>query len=702
MKNFPILLMALAIMLFTSCKSNKKADNPFFSEYNTPFKVPPFDKIDTTHYLPAFIEGMKQQKDEINEIVKNSQIPDFKNTILAFDKSGKLLTKVSKVFYNLEESNTSPRMQAIAKELSPLTSKHYDDIALNADLFKRIKSVYNKRHEMKIDSQQVRVVEKYYRDFIRQGADLPKDKQDQLRKVNKQLAMLELTFSENLLAETNKNFRLVIEDKKDLEGLPQGVIDGATEAAKDADLQGKWVFTLAKPSWIPFLQYSPRRDLREKLYRGYFMRGDNDNKFDNKETVAKIVRLRIEKAKLLGYPSYATYIIEDNMAKTPSNVDEFLMKLWNAALPVAQKEVVEMQKIIDREGGKFKLEPWDWWYYAEKVRKEKYDLDDNELKPYFVLSNVRDGMFMVANKLYGISFNKRTDLPVYQKDVETYEVKEADGQHLGILYLDYYPRDSKKGGAWCVDFRSAGWEDGKPVDAVMSTVFNLSKPTANTPSLLTFEEVTAMFHEFGHSLHGLFAKGKYTRTAGNVPMDYVELPSQVMENWAREPEVLRAYAKHYKTGEVIPEKLIEKIQKSGQFNQGFITVEYLAASLLDMDFHNLMTPKDLNVNEVEKKAMDSIGLIKEIIPRYRSTYFSHIWDGGYAAGYYVYIWAEVLDADAFNVFKESGNIYNKELASKFRKYCLEESGNDEGMVQYRKFRGMDPSIDPLLKRRGLK
>jgi len=694
-------MMVLAIMFLTSCKSNKKADNPCFSEYNTPFKVPPFDKIDTTHYLPAFIEGMKQQKDEINEIVNNSQPPDFDNTILAFDKSGKLLTKVSKVFYNLEESNTNPRMQAIAKELSPLTSKHYDDIALNGDLFKRIKSVYSKRHEMKLDSQQVRVVEKYYRDFVRQGADLPKDKQDQLRKVNEQLSLLALTFSENLLAETNKNFRLVIGDKKDLEGLPQGVIDGAAEAAKDAGIQGKWVFTLAKPSWIPFLQYSPRRDLREKLYRGYFMRGDNGNKFDNKETVAKIVRLRVEKAKLLGYPSYAAYIIEDNMAKTPSNVDEFLMKLWNAALPVAQKEVLEMQKIIDRDGGKFKLEPWDWWYYAEKVRKEKYNLDDNELKPYFTLSNVRDGMFMVANKLYGISFTRRTDLPVYQKDVETYEVKEANGQHLGILYLDYYPRDSKKGGAWCNDFRSAGWEDGKPVDAIMSTTFNLSKPTANAPSLLTFEEVTTMFHEFGHSLHGLFIKGKYTRTAGNVPMDYVELPSQVMENWAGEPEVLRAYARHYKTGEVIPEKLIEKIQKSGQFNEGFITVEYLAASLLDMDFHNLMTPKDVNVNEFEKKAMDSIGLIKEIIPRYRSTYFSHIWDGGYAAGYYVYIWAEVLDADAFNAFKESGNIYNKELASKFRKYCLEESGNDEGMVQYRKFRGMDPSIEPLLKRRGL-
>ena len=695
------MLMALATLFLASCKNQKKVENPFFTEYDTPFRVPPFDKIDTSHYLPAFIEGMKQQKTEINEIVINHQAPDFNNTILAYDKSGKVLTRVSKVFYNLEESNTNARIQSIAKELSPLISKHYDDISLNADLFKRIKSVYDKRFEMKLDSQQVRVVEKYYRDFVRQGADLPKDKQERLRKVNEELSLLSLTFSENLLAETNKNFRLVLDDKKDLDGLPQEVIDGAAEAAKDAGMQGKWVFTLAKPSCIPFLQYSSRRDLREKLYRGYFMRGDNGNKSDNNEVVAKMTRLRVEKANLLGYPSYAAYIIDDNMAKTPANVDEFLMKLWKAAMPVAKQEVIEMQKIIDKEAGKFKLEPWDWWYYAEKVRKEKYNLDDNELKPYFVLSNVRDGMFMVANKLYGITFTKRTDLPVYQKDVETFEVKESDGQHLGILYLDYYPRDSKKGGAWCTDFQPAGWEDGKPVNAIMSTVFNLSKPTANTPSLLTFEEVTTMFHEFGHSLHGMFTKGKYTRTTGTVPQDYVELPSQIMENWAGEPEVLRFFARHYKTGKTIPEELIQKIQKSGQFNQGFITVEYLAASLLDMDFHNLSTPTDINVREFEKKAMDSIGLIKEILPRYRSTYFSHIWDGGYAAGYYVYIWAEVLDADAFNAFKISGNIYNKDLASKFRKYCLEQSGDDEGMVQYKKFRGAEPSVDPLLKRRGL-
>jgi len=702
MKKILFLLTIMTIVSFSACKQAKEVKNSFFTEYQTPFQVPPFDKIDSTDYMPAYIEGMNQQMAEIDKILNNPKEPDFDNTILAFDKSGKLLTKVSKVFNQLNEANTTPQMQDIAKKLSPLLSKHRDDIALNKKLFKRIKAVYEKRKQMKLDDQQIRVVEKYYRDFVRMGADLPKDKQDTLRKLNEQLSLLTLKFGDNLLAETNKNFKLVIDDKKDLDGLPQGVIDGAAETAKAAGMEGKWVFTLAKPSMIPFLQYSTKRDLREKIYRGYFMRGNNGNKNDNKENVARIVKLRAQQAALLGYKSYAAYVIDDNMAKTPEAVDAFLMKLWNAALPVAKKEVKDMQKIIDREGGKFRLQSWDWWYYAEKVRKEKYDLDENELKPYFSLSNVREGMFHVANKLYGITFTKRTDLPVFQKDVETYEVKEADGKALGVLYLDYYPRESKRNGAWCTDFRSSGYEDGKKVDAIESVTYNLTKPTADAPALLNWDDVTTMFHEFGHSLHGLFVEGKYDRTAGNVPMDYVEMPSQVMENWAGEPEVMKFYAKHYKTGEVIPDKLIGKIVKSAMFNQGFMTVEYLAAALLDMDYHNLTTPKDIDVLSFEKKAMDSIGLINEIIPRYRSTYFSHIFSGEYAAGYYVYIWAAVLDADAFNTFKESGDIYNHDLAAKFRKYCLAESGNDEGMVQYKKFRGQEPSIDPLLKRRGLK
>jgi peptidyl-dipeptidase Dcp len=701
MKNLSLIFAATCLVLITGCKKNSMTENPFFGEYQTPFGVPPFDKIDSTHYFPAFLEGIKQQNADIEALVNNTEEPSFDNTILAFDRSGMLLTKVSKVFYNISEANTNDQIQAIARKIDPLMSKQHDDIYLNEKLFARIKAVYDKSLEFKLDSQQFRVTEKFYRDFERMGANLPKDKQDQLRKINAELSMLSLTFGENLLAETNRNFKLIITDSADLAGLSQGVIDAAAETAKADSVKG-WVFTLAKPSLIPFLQYAQNRALREKIYRAYFMRGNNGNKNDNNDIVARMVALRVKKGQLLGFKSYAAYVIDENMAKTPENVDKFLMNLWTPSISMAKKEVIEMQKMIDHEKGNFKLQPWDWWYYAEKVRKVKYDLDDSQLRPYFSLSNVREGMFMVANKLYGISFTKRTDLPIYQSDVETFEVKECDGKPLGILYLDYYPRDGKGAGAWCTDFRSSVIENGKRIDPVMSVVCNFTKPAAGVPALLNWDEVTTLFHEFGHSLHGLFTQGKYYRTAGSVPQDYVEMPSQIMENWAGEPEVLRAYAKHYKTGEVIPEDLIGKIQKSGLFNQGFETVEYLAASLLDMDFHVLSDTTRIHVGEFETQAMDKIGLIKEIIPRYRSTYFAHIFNGGYAAGYYVYIWAAVLDADAFSAFRESGNIYNPELAAKFRKFCLAESGDDEGMVQYKKFRGKDPSVDALLTRRGLK
>ncbi len=701
MKHLSFIFAILCLLLITGCKKNTLSDNPFFGEYKTPFGVPPFSQIDSTDYLPAFIEGMKVQMEEIDQLVNNKETPSFENTILAFDRSGMLLTKVSKVFYAMNEANTNEQLQAVARTINPLISKHYDDIYLNAGLFARIKSVYDRSLELKLDSQQLRVTRKYFRDFERMGANLSPEKQDQLRKINAELSLLSLTFGENLLAETNRNFKLVITDSSDLAGLPQGIVDGAMETAMADSVKG-WVFTLSKPSMIPFLQFAENRALREKIYRGYFMRGNNGNKNDNNQVVAKIVSLRVKKAQLLGYKSYAAYIVDDNMAKTPEKVDEFLLKLWTPSSKMSAQEVVEMQKIIDREGGKFKVQPWDWWYYAEKVRKEKYDLDDSQLRPYFSLANVRDGMFMVANKLYGITFTNRTDLPVYQKDVETFEVKEANGQPVGILYLDYYPRDGKGAGAWCGDFRSAVTENGKRIDPVMTVVTNFTKPSAGNPALLNWDEVTTLFHEFGHSLHGLFTQGNYYRTAGSVPQDYVELPSQVMENWAGEPEVLKAYAKHYKTGEVMPEELISKIKKSGLFNQGFETVEYLAAAILDMQYHELSDSAPVEVADFETQAMNKIGLMGEIIPRYRSTYFAHIFDGGYAAGYYVYIWAAVLDADAYSAFRESGNIYNPELAARFRKYCLAESGNDEAMIQYKKFRGKEPSEEPLLIRRGLK
>jgi peptidyl-dipeptidase Dcp len=701
MKKLFILFITMALFGLNSCDKEKKVENPFFSEYTTPFEVPAFDKIDTTHYMPAFAEGIKQHNAEIEAIVTNSAEPDFENTILALDKSGLMLTRVRKVFFNLLSAHTNDQLQELAREISPMLSKHSDDVVMNEKLFKKVKAVYDKKNELKLDSAQLRVVEKYFKDFERNGANLSKENQDKLRKINEELSVLTLKFGDNLLAETNENFQLVIDNKKDLEGLPQDVIDGAAQAAKEKKLEGKWIFGLSRTSMTPFLQFAKNRDLREKLYKGYFMRGNNGNKNDNKEIAVKIVNLRLQKANLLGFKTHAAYVIDQNMAKTPENVNEFLMKLWKASIPVAKNEVKEMQKIIDKEGGNFKLQPWDWWYYSEKVRKEKYDLDENELKPYFSLNNVRDGMFNVATKLYGITFTKVTNLPVYHPDVETFEVKEKDGSHLGILYLDYFARDSKGGGAWCTDFQSAGWRNGKKVDPIISVVCNFSKPSGDIPSLLTWDETETIFHEFGHALHGLFTIGKYDRTAGNVPNDYVELPSQVMENWASEPEVLKSFAKHYKTNEIIPDALVEKIQKSSLFNQGFATVEYLAASLLDMSFYSLTEPNLTDILAFEKQSMDKVGLIPEILPRYRSTYFAHIFEGGYDAGYYVYIWAAQLDADAFAAFKESGDLYNQELASKFRKHCLAEAGEGEGMDQYRKFRGKDPSIDALLKKRGL-
>jgi peptidyl-dipeptidase Dcp len=651
--------------------------------------------------MPAFLEGIERKKKEIETIVNNPESPGFENVIYAFDRSGLFLTRVEKVFYNLNSANTNDQMQNIARKINPIMSQHYDDIYLNDKLFQKIKTVYENRFDAKLDSQQLRVTEKYYRDFERRGANLPADKKEELRKINTELSMLSLNFGQNMLAETNKNFKLVIEDSADLAGLPKSIVENAVEEAKSANVKG-WVFNLTKPSMIPFLQYSQNRALREKIYRGYFMRGNNGNENDNNEIIAQLVKLRAQKAKMLGFDNYAAYVIYDNMAKTPEAVNEFLMKLWNPALPMAKREVIEMQKIIDREGGNFKLAPWDWWYYAEKVRKEKYDLDDSALRPYFSLAHVRDGMFMVATRLFGITFSQRTDLPVYEKDVETFEVKEANGKSVGILYLDYHPRPGKRSGAWCTNFRSAVTENGKRIDPVISIVCNFTKPSAETPALLNWDEVITLFHEFGHGLHGLFTQGNYYRTSGRVPRDYVELPSQIMENWAGETEVLKEYAKHYQTGEPLPESLMNKLQNSRLFNQGFETVEYLAASFLDLNYHVMSDALPGKVGDFEKTFLDKIGLINEIIPRYRSTYFSHIFDGGYAAGYYVYIWAAVLDADAFNAFRESGNIYNPELAAKFRKHCLAECGNDEGMIQYKKFRGEDPSVDPLLKRRGLK
>jgi peptidyl-dipeptidase Dcp len=694
-------LIACAIILTslnTGVAQNRDMSNPFFSEYKTPFQVPPFNEIKLEHFKPAMEAGISDQIAEVKAITDNKDEPDFNNTILAFDNSGELLNK-TRIFSNLNSANTNDQMQALAREITPMLSAHRDNIMLNMDLFKRVKSVYERRNSLNLNSEQLRLVEKIYKDFERNGANLPEDKQAELRKLNEQLSMLSLKFGENTLAETNKNFKLVIDNKKDLKGLPDDVISSAAELAKKSGQEGKWVFTTQKPSMLPFLQFAENRSLREKIYKAYLNRGNHDDAFDNKKNIEKMVELRDARVKLMGYPNYAAYVVDENMAKTPENVNDFLMKLWVPALERAKKERDDMQAMIDKEHGKFKLESWDWWYYSEKVRKAKYDLDEAQLKPYFKLENVIDGMFYVANKLYGVKFIKRTDLPVYNEEVMTYEVQEADGRHIGIWYMDFHPRAGKSNGAWCTSFRSQSYKDGKKITPVVSIVCNFTRPTGNLPALLSFEEVRTLFHESGHAFHSLFTDGPYKRTARDVPRDFVELPSQIMENWASEPEVLRVYAKHYKTGKVIPEELINKLSKSAQFNQGFETVEYLAASLLDMDYHT--TPSVSDVASFEKASMDKIGLINEIAPRYRSTYFSHIFSGGYSAGYYVYIWAAVLDADAFDAFKQSGNLFNPELAAKFRT-LLTKSGSDEGMTIYKNFRGKEPSIEPLLIRRGLK
>jgi len=695
------MMISLALLMTgIIARAQEKNNNPFFSEFTTTFGVPPFDKIDTSHYVPAFTRGIAEQQAEIDAIVNNPAKPDFANTIEALDRSGALLARVGSVFYALNSANTNATMQDIARRISPMTTTHSDNIMLNGKLFQRIKSVYENRLQSNLDEQQIRVTEKYYTDFVRNGANLNDADQEKLRKINQDLSELQLKFSENLLAETNTNFKLVVENKADLKGLPEDAIMAAATAAEQCNMKGNWVFTLQKPSMLPFLQYAENRALREKLYRGYFMRGNNNDAFDNKESILGILNLRSEKAKLLGYKTYAHYTISNNMAGTPEKVYEFLYKVMKPATASAEKDKAEMQAIIDKEGGNFKLASWDWWFYAEKLRKEKYNLEESELKPYFVLENVRQGMFNTASSLYNIKFVKRTDLPVYHPEVEVFEITEMDGQHLGILYLDFHPRPGKRVGAWCGDFREQSYKDGKRITPIITVVCNFTRPSGDVPALLTWDEVNTMFHEFGHALHGLFSDGKYRRTAGSLARDMVELPSQIMENWASEPKVMNGYAKHYKTGEVIPAELMDRLQKSLTFNEGFATVEYVAASLLDLDLHSFDTVQNIDILKFESESMTKAGLINEIIPRYRTTYFNHI-IGGYAAGYYVYLWAAVLDTDAFNAFAESGNIFDPATAAKFRKYILTEGGNNEGMVQYLKFRGKEPSIEPLLKKRGL-
>ncbi len=702
MKKLFILSIIGLFMTGAAINAADLRNNPLLQIFNTPFGVPPFDKIRNEHFKPAFEEAIKINEQEIKVIVNNIDKPTFQNTVEALEYSGDLLNTVSTIFYNLNSANTNPEIQAIAQEVAPMLSKHGDNIALNVKLFQRVKEVYKQKDKLKLSEEQKKLLEETYKGFVRSGANLDDKKKDRLRKVNEELSVLTLKYGENVLKETNK-FQLVIDNKADLAGLPQGTIDAAADAAAKAGKSGKWIITLHNPSLMPFLQYSAKRELREKIWRAYMMRGNNGNELDNKEIIKKIVNLRLERAKLLGYKTHADYVLEENMAKSPKKVNDFLMKLWKPSIEVAIKEAAELQAMIDKEGGKFKLEPWDWRYYAEKLRKEKYDLDEEQLKPYFKLENVRDGIFTLANKLYGIKFVERKDIPKYSDEAVTYEVLDADGSHLAVLYMDYHPRESKRGGAWMTNYREQYiGRDAKNVSPVISLVCNFTRPSGDTPSLLTADEVETFFHEFGHGLHGMFSKCTYRSISGtNVPRDFVELPSQVMENWVFEPEMLAMYAKHYKTGKVIPEDLVKKIKNSSLFNQGFVTTEYLAASLLDMAYYTQTKPLATDINTFENQTLKKAGLIPEIISRYRSTYFQHIFSGGYSSGYYSYIWAAVLDSDAFEAFKENG-LFDRKTADSFRKNVLSRGKTGDPMKMYVEFRGAEPSIEPLLKKRGLK
>ncbi len=696
-----LLLSIMAGTLLYSCSSADS--NPLLTDWNTPFGIPPFEEVSIEHYKPAYLEAMDQHKSEIEAIIRNEEVPGFQNTIVAYDKSGSLLRKISPVFSSLNSVNSSPEVLALAKELSPLTSRHYNEISLNDSLFMRVKAVYEMRDSLDLDQEQMRLLTEMYDGFVRSGAELPSEEKEKLKKINEEISSLQLQFGQNLLAET-ASFKLVIDNEEDLAGLSESLKNSAKRSDDDSEYPGKWVFTLDNPSVIPFLQQSDKRDLRKQMLDAYLNRCNNNNEHDNKDVIKRLVTLRLERANILGYDSFADYQLQTRMAKKSDAVYNLLNQIWTPALAAAKSELADMTAIAKEHDNSIEqLGAHDWRYYFEKAMSSKFDLSDDQLRPYFKLENVRDGIFYVAQQLYGITFQELEGVPLPHPEAKAFECKDEDGSHLGLLFMDMFARSGqKRGGAWCTRYRSQGYKNGERVAPLVAIVGNFTRPSGDKPALLSVDEVETFFHEFGHALDGLFSDVHYYGVSG-MTRDFVELPSQIMEHWAFEPQVLKEYAKHYETGEVIPQELVDKLVKAGKYGQGFATTEYLAASFLDMDFHVLTSiPEDLDVLEFEKESMDKIGLISQIPPRYRSTYFNHTFGGGYTAGYYSYIWAEVLDSDAYQAFVETGDIFNREVANKFRKEILERGGQDEAMTLYVNFRGKEPGIDPLLKNRGLK
>ena len=708
------LLLLSSFFLIISCQQKSKMDpnvNPFFQEWTTKFEVPPFLDIKDEHYMPAYKKGMEENLKEIDLIVNNTEDPTFANTIEELERTGKLLTKVQRVFSNLASSNTNPKLQELQRELSPMLSAHYDKIALNEDLFNRVEEIWNKRESVDLTNEQQKLLTDTRNQFVRSGALLGDDEKKQITRINSKISELSTEFGQNLLAETN-GFELIL-NKSDLDGLSEGVISAAYEAASQkmdkADSENekekykdKYVFTPHRTSMYPFLTESTRRDLREKLYNSYVMRGDNNNATDNKKIAAQIAKLRAERANIMGYKSHAHFVLDENMLKTPEEVYDLLIQLWKPALKRAKAEVADMQAVADSEGKEFKIAAWDWWHYSEKVRKEKYDLDESAIRPYLSLDNVIQGVFNTTNKLWGLNFREIFDIDSYHPDARVWEVTDKDGSHLAIFIGDYFTRSNKRGGAWMSSFKGQSNLDGRQRPIVVN-VCNFPAPVGDKPSLLSFENAVTLFHEFGHAMHGILTDVTYGSMAGTSgPRDFIELPSQLLEHWVSEPEVLKSFATHYETGESMPDELIEKLLKAGKFNQGFINTEYLAASLLDMDWHTMSVLDAQNISDnFEKSSMNKIGLIDQIAPRYRSTYFAHIFSGGYSSGYYSYVHAAVLDSDAFEAFKEAGDVFDAELSSKLRKQIYEKGSTEEAMDLYVNFRGRKPIIAPLLKVRGL-
>ncbi len=700
------LIFGIAVILIAmGCKQNQHEpalempDNPILQTWEGSFGVPPLDRIKDEHYLPAFEYAMEAHRNEIDAIINNPEEPNFANTIEDLERSGSDLSRVTRVFFAVNGANTNDSLKAVAKDIAPKLSAHRDDITLNADLFKRVDAVYQQKESLNLNPEQLRLLEETHKGFVRSGINLDEAAQTRLRAINGELATLAQEFGENLLNETNAT-KVLVTNKADLGNLPGSLVAAAEQEAKNNGEEG-WMFTLQRPSLNPFLQYSPNRELRKKLFMGYALRGDNGNENDNNEILSKMASLRVERANLKGYESHADYILSDNMAENPTRVYDFLDKVWPSALEVAKKERADLQLMMQKDGIDGELKGWDWRYYTAKVRKERFDYDEETMRPYFEFTAVRQGVFMLAGKLFGLTFSPLDNVPTWHPDQQVFEVKEADGTHLGVIYMDFFARESKRGGAWMNSLRSQSKLDGE-VTPIVTNNFNFPPPTDNSPSLLSFTEAQTLFHEFGHALHGLLSNVTYTSLSGtNVPRDFVEFPSQVMENWMSEPEVLKLYAKHYQTGEVIPDELIEKITASGKFNQGFATVEYMAASYLDMGWHTLKSTEMQNTKDFETGQMAKIGLIDEIIPRYRSTYFNHIFGGdpSYSSGYYSYLWSEVLDADAFQAFKETG-IFDQETAKKYRN-MLSQGGTKPGMDLYIEFRGREPKIEPLLRKKGL-